>query len=204
MLLPPPTPMIASGRNCRAASAEESMVFRSTSGRPSGKTKTSAPPSFSSDSTRSAIPLLTMFLSVQIMTRLPSSLVTFFSSSRTPQPKKTRPAVEKPQWRLLADCGPELCCCMPDLLRMRNSFYETFFAKLILGISRGDHLREALAGPRRPQFIQIALHAGGKCFSARKCLRVHHDEQIADGAPIFGVERSQHLSSNLSTGKQPG
>ena len=47
MLLPPPTPIMTSGLNWRAASAHVSISLRSISGRPSGNTRTSAPPSFS-------------------------------------------------------------------------------------------------------------------------------------------------------------
>ena len=147
MLLPPPTPMITSGLNWRAASADASMVFRSTSGRPSGKMSTSHPPSFSKASTRSAIPLLIMLRSVQTIARLPSSWPTLRSSSNTPQPKNTRPAEEKPQCRLLADCGTELLCGMPNLLWMWNPTHESLFPKLILGIAWDHDLLKSLPRP---------------------------------------------------------
>src|SRR5262245_15956712 len=199
MLLPPPTPTMTSGLKSRAAAAALSMVAKSTSGRPPGKMSTSAPPALSKVSTLSAMPLLTMLASVQTMTRLPSSSLTFRSSSRTPHPNRTRPAVEYPQWRLPACCA-ELLCGMPYLLGMWNPVFETLLSQFVAAVAGNHYPLESLLRPRCTQLFQILLYASCKCFTTGEGFRIHDDEQVTLIAAPFRVECSEHGLPDVRSG----
>src|SRR5262249_25338221 len=163
--------------------------------------KTSHPPSFSNASTRSAMPLLMMLRSVHTITRLPSSWLTLRSSSKPPQPKNTRPAEENPQCRLLADCGTELFCGMPNLLWMRNSTHEPFFPQPAFRITRNGYLLESRSRLGCPQFIQVFFDSRGQRFPAGKCLRIDHNEQVSYSTPKFRIERAENFPAAGGSGQ---